>query len=125
MSSTAASETTHKGHYDVLSFAPRTITVDDAPSGRKYVLRQLSAFEQMQADSVATGTMDAMYYRLGLSISEVDGKLVAPRPNKVFTDVFLKSIPGDDADKLILAYANAFTPLAQATTIKNESTPSD
>jgi TRAP-type uncharacterized transport system substrate-binding protein len=112
-------------YHDLTSFAPRTITVDDAPSGRKYVLRQLSAFEQMQADSVATGTMDAMYYRLGLSIAQIDDKLVAPRPTKAFTDVFLKSIPGDDADKLILAYANAFTPLAQAATIKNESTPSD
>jgi len=106
------------------TFAPRLFEVD-APSGRHYVLRELTTFEQMQADSASTTTAESLYYRVALAIDSIDGERIVPRTKKDVTDEFMRRISGPDGDALVLAYAKQFSPAARAAEIKNESTPSD
>ena len=105
-------------------FEPKLVEVR-APSGRKYVLRELSIFEQMQADSVSTTTAESIYYRMALAIESIDGEVLLPRQNKGSVDALMRFLPGPDGDALVIEYAKAFSPQSQAETVKNESTPSD
>jgi hypothetical protein len=105
-------------------FAPALFEVL-GPSGRSYALRELTAFEQMQADSVSLSTAESLYYRTVLAIESIDGERIVRRESKQATDLLLREISGPDADALVLAYAKAFSPQTQSTNIKNEPTPSD
>jgi hypothetical protein len=105
-------------------FTPRTFEVD-APSGRKYVLRELTGYEQRQSDGGLENQSDVIVYRIIMSIGSVDGETLLPRASRAFQDLLLKSISGPDLDALTIAYVRAFAPQAQAAEIKNESAPSD
>lgn len=101
-------------------FEPATTEVT-GPSGRKYRLRELNALQQAQADSVATGLTESMYFRTGMAIDAIDDEPIVTPATKAMLTVLLSSISGPDADVLVMAYANAFNP--KADDIKNELTP--
>jgi hypothetical protein len=105
-------------------FAPKLFDVI-GPSGRTYILRELTAFEQMQADSASQSTAESLYYRMALAIESINGEQIVRRERKVSADMLLKEISGPDADALVLAYAKAFSPQVQSDEVKNASTPSD
>jgi hypothetical protein len=103
-------------------FAPKIVEVT-GPSGRKYTMRELSAFEQMQADSAAITPAEALYYRMGVAIVTIDDETITPRPTKDFVSVLLRKISGPDAEALVMAYTKEFTPQLQDTEVKNSPTP--
>lgn len=105
-------------------FEPRLAEVV-APSGRKYVLRELTIFEQMQADSASSTTAESIYYRMALSIESIDGEVLLRRQQKTTVDALMRALPGPDGDALVLEYVKAFSPASQTETVKNELTPSD
>ena len=105
-------------------FEPRTVEVI-APSGRKYTLRELTGYEQMQVDSGAESVQQSMYYRMAMAIEAVDDEKIRERVKRDHVDILLKSISGQDADFLVVEFAKAFSPLAQAEDIKNSPAPSD
>lgn len=90
-------------------FQAKTIDVE-APSGRKFTVRELSAFEQMRADSWSTSPAQALYYRVVLAIETIDGAKVNARPTKTFADDLLKQISGQDSEALVQAYVKDFSP---------------
>jgi hypothetical protein len=103
-------------------FAPKIIEVA-CPSGRKYTLRELSAFEQMQADGVALSPAEALYYRMAISVDTIDGQKIAPRPKKMNSDALLRSLSGPDAEALVMAYTKEFSPQLTGDEVKNSGTP--
>lgn len=103
-------------------FEPKTLTVE-GPSGRKYVLRELTGFEQMQADEGVQDFSSTVYYRVAMSIESVDDERLVPAPKRTFLDLLLKSLPAEDLDALMIAYAQWRQP--KAPEVKNEPAPSD
>jgi hypothetical protein len=105
-------------------FSPKTVEID-APSGRKYALRELTGYEQRQSDGGLDNQSDVIVYRTIMSIDSIDGEKLLPRTSRAFQDALLKEISSSDLDALMIGYAHAFAPQAQAVEIKNEPTPSD
>lgn len=104
------------------AFEPETLTVD-SPSGRKYVLRELTGFEQMQADQGVEDFTTTVYYRVAMAISSIDDERIVPAPKRVYLDLLLKRLPAEDLDALMVAYANWRS--AKGPEVKNEPAPSD
>ena len=120
---------THEANQPVLvptktKFSPKIVEIN-APSGRKYALRELSGYEQHQTDGGLDNQSDVIIYRVIQAIDSIDGEKLLPRASRAFQDTLLKAISSSDLDALIIGYAKAFSPLAQADEIKNEPTPSD
>lgn len=92
-----------------------------APSGRTYRLRELNGLQQAQADASSTGLTEAMYFRMGMAIDAIDDESIMTPETKPMLTALLASISGPDADMLVMAYVNAFSPKAED--LKNESTP--
>jgi hypothetical protein len=105
-------------------FTPKIVEVE-APSGRTYALRELTGYEQRQTDAGLDNQSDIVVYRVVMAIDSVDGEKLVPRASRAFQDALLKEISSSDLDALIMGYARAFSPHAQADEIKNEPTPSD
>ncbi len=106
-------------------FAPRTIEVE-APSGRKYTLRELSSFDGVRADQASKSQSDAIYYRVGLAIDVIDGERIVKREKQAQVDVLLEKISDQDMQILCRAYANKFAPAIQEDAdVKNSDAPSD
>jgi hypothetical protein len=92
-----------------------------AVSGRKYVLRQINALEQMNADSISDNMQASMYYRVAMSIESIDGQKQPPGNSDLVLNALLENIPGSDMNELILAVVKWTVP--QAADLKNESAP--
>lgn len=98
-----------------------------ASSGRKYLLRELNASQQMDADAMAeAGNVQAQnYFRAAAAIVKIDGKLVQPLPPGNAASTLMRArlnqIPGRDLDEIFVAYVRKCYP--QALDVKNESTP--
>lgn len=105
-------------------FTPKTFEIE-APSGRKYGLRELTGYEQRQSDGGLDTQSDVIVYRVIMAIDSVDGEKLMPRTSRAMQDLLLKEISSSDLDALIIGYAKAFSPRQQADEIKNEPTPSD
>lgn len=105
-------------------FEPKCVEIP-APSGRAYVLRELTGFEQMQSDAGVETMGEVVAYRVAHAIESIDGEPITPRTTRTALDSLLRSISGRDLDFLMIEYAKAFSPTAQANEIKNEPTPSD
>ena len=105
-------------------FSPKTFEVE-APSGRKYALRELTGYDQRQSDGGLDSQSDVIVYRVIMAIDSIDGEKILPRASRASQDLLLRNISSSDLDALIIGYAHAFAPQAKADEIKNEPTPSD
>jgi hypothetical protein len=90
-------------------------------TGRVFKFKELSAFEQMKADSMSDTVQGSMYYRMAASLISVDGQRVFALQKGFELRGTLERIRGSEADELVLAYVKAFTPSGEE--LKNESTP--
>lgn len=99
-------------------FVAKTVEVK-GPSGRVYVMHELSMREQMLADGVALSPAEAIYLRTGLALDSINGETIPPRPKKPFVDALMDSIPGEDGEMLCKAYVENFAAHLQGEEVKN------
>lgn len=110
--------------YPTEEFAPKMIDLE-APSGRKYTLRELSGYEQMQSDGGLETQSEIITRRIAMAIEKVNNETIMPRTTRIAQDVLLKRIPGVDLDFLMIKYVTEFSPTKRIDELKNESAPSD
>lgn len=101
-------------------FTPKEVEHTCA-SGRTFKLRELSAFQQMSADSISDKYQSSLYCRMAMSLAGINGGPLPPAHSELMIKARLERLSGAEADELFLAYMKAFIPRGED--LKNESTP--
>jgi hypothetical protein len=94
-------------------------------TGRVFKLRELSAWEQLQADRLGGDSLTgSLYARMAAAVIELDGAEVIPRAlaGEISFQALLQRLRGRDFDELAMHYTTTFNP--KPADIKNESAPS-
>ena len=90
-------------------------------TGRTFKLRELSAWEQMNADSLSEKYQVSLYNRMAMALTAINGEELQPAWGEMQIRKRLEQMSGLEADELFLAFMKAFQP--QGDELKNESTP--
>src|SRR5580700_4734178 len=101
-----------------------TETEFTASTGRVFKLRELSAWEQLQADQLNSESLSAsLYARMAASVISIDGHEVVPRAlaGEIHLQKLLEKLSGREFDELAMHYTSAFAP--KPADLKNSPAP--
>ena len=91
--------------------APNELVVP-APTGRWFVLRTLTARQQMAADEVAGFGARQTYYRTAMRVARINGTEVPLPTCKEHLDERIRGLMGEECDALGIAYNQRFSATA-------------
>jgi hypothetical protein len=79
-------------------------------SGRTFKFRELSAWEQMNADSLSDKYQVTLYNRMAMALTAINGEELQPTSGEIQIRKRLEQMSGSKADELFLAFMKAFQP---------------
>jgi len=106
----------------ITELGPDGNRVFELTSGKKVAMREITARQQMQADSWTRGEVARIgYYRTGIAVASIDGQEVPPPETIEALDGVLRRFTGLDLDELGSAYTVVFS--VKPEVLKNENSP--